>query len=134
MVAAFVQSAEIQAIHLTRLKPDGTAKAGTDKDKIMLGRPRGAPIILAEIDDGLGLAITEGIEDGLSVHEATGLGVWAAGAASLMPALASAVPGFVEVVTIIVDDDKAGRVNSDELAQRLDDRGIEARLVSPGAS
>jgi hypothetical protein len=133
MAAAFAQSLEIQAIHLTRLKPDGTAKAGTDRDKIMLGRPRGAPIVLAEIDDGLGLAITEGIEDGLSVHEATGLGVWAAGAASLMPALAPAVPGFVEVVTIIVDDDKAGRLNARELARRLEDRGIETRLVSPGA-
>jgi hypothetical protein len=134
MVAAFAPAEEFQAVHLTRLKLDGSAKAGTDRDKIMVGRPRGAPIVLAEIGDGLGLAITEGIEDGLSVHEATGLGVWAAGAASLMPALAPVVPGFVEVVTIVVDGDKAGRLNSDELARGLEDRSIEARLVSPGAS
>ena len=48
----------------------------------MIGRSTGAPIVLAPLTDALGLAITEGIEDALSVHEATGLGVWAAGSAS----------------------------------------------------
>ena len=65
-----------------------------------LGLPRGAPIVLAPVNDGLGLAITEGIEDGLSVYAATGLGVWAAGSAPLMPALADAVPNYVQCVTI----------------------------------
>src|SRR5438105_2550954 len=82
----------VQAIHVTRLKCDGSAKAGTDKDKIMIGSPRASPIALAAISDSLGLAVVEGIEDGLSVHEATGLAVWAAGSAALMPALADAVP------------------------------------------
>ena len=42
------------------------------------------------------LAITEGIEDRLTVHEATGLGAWAAGSASRMPALAYVLPGYIE--------------------------------------
>jgi hypothetical protein len=127
-----LSAAAIMAVHLTRLAPDGSAKAGTDNDKIMIGRPRGAPIALAAVGDLLGLAITEGIEDALSVHEATGLGVWAAGSAPFLPALAPAVPTYVETVTIIVDDDPAGRRNADDLARALDEeRGIEVRLVTP---
>jgi hypothetical protein len=74
--------------HLTRLLPDGSGKAGTERDKIMIGRSIGSPIVIAPPNDLLGLAITEGIEDALSVHLATGLGAWAAGAASRLPALA----------------------------------------------
>jgi hypothetical protein len=74
-----ITEADIRGVHLTRLKPDGSGKAGTDRDKIMIGKSRGAPIVLAPVNDGLGLAIAEGIEDALSIHDATGLGAWAAG-------------------------------------------------------
>jgi Toprim domain-containing protein len=114
----------VAGIHLTRLAPDGAGKAGTDADKIMIGTPLGSPIVLAMPGDLAGLAIAEGIEDALSVHEATGLGVWVAGAASFMPALAAAVPGWIECVTILVDDDSAGRTNADALAERLECRGF----------
>ena len=57
----------------TRLAPDGIGKAGGKDDKITIGSPLGSPIVLAPPNDGLGLAITEGIEDGLSIHVATGL-------------------------------------------------------------
>ncbi|MBV9982314.1 toprim domain-containing protein [Bradyrhizobium sp.] len=97
----------------------------------MVGAPRGYPIVLAPPADLCGLAITEGIEDALSVHEATGLGAWAAGAASLLPALAAVVPEWIECVTIMVDDDDAGRSNADTLAKRLDRRRFDVRLVLP---
>jgi len=126
-----ISPAAIQGIHLTRLALDGSAKAGTDADKIMIGTPRGAPIALAAVGDLLGLAITEGIEDALSVHEATGLGVWAAGSASFMPALGEVVPNWIECVTILVDDDVNGRRHADELARRIERRGIAVRLVIP---
>lgn len=77
------------------------------------------------------LAITEGIEDALSVHEATGLGVWAAGAASRLPALADAVPTWIDFVTVFADDDETGRQNARDLAARLNERGINTRIVSP---
>jgi hypothetical protein len=60
-------------------------KAPADPAKIMLGPMSGLPIVLAPVNDSLGLAITEGIEDGLSVFEETGLRVWAAGSAGNMP-------------------------------------------------
>jgi hypothetical protein len=120
----------VRGIHLTRLKPDGSGKAGIDKDKIMLGHSIGSPIVVAPPNDVLGLAITEGIEDGLTVHQATGLGVWAAGSASRMPALADAIPDYIESVTTTVDNDDAGRRNSNELARRLHQRGIREVLMA----
>jgi hypothetical protein len=85
----------VTAIHLTRLTPGGE-KAGDEGTpaKIMIGAMCGLPIALAPINDGLGLAITEGIEDGLSVSEETGLGVWAAGSAGNMPKIAAALPPY----------------------------------------
>jgi hypothetical protein len=119
----------VMAVHLTRLSPDGSAKAAIDTAKIMIGTPRGAPIALAAVGDLLGLAMTEGVEDGLSVFEATGLGTWAAGSASFLPTLARAIPSYVESVTIVVDADDAGRRHSGELAQLLRGRGFEVRAV-----
>jgi hypothetical protein len=143
MIAAFGRANELEpsivcisndavtGVHLTRLAPDGRQKAGTETDKMMIGTPLGSPIVLAAPGDLGGLAIAEGIEDALSVHEATGLGAWAAGAASFMPALAAAVPGWVECVTILVDDDNAGRNNAYRLADRLEVRGLSVRLITP---
>jgi hypothetical protein len=127
-----IPAAAVMGVHLTRLAPDGRGKAGTDTDKIMIGTPLGTPIVLAPPNDLNGLAISEGIEDALSVHEATGLGAWAAGAASFLPALAAAVPEWIECITIMVDDDSAGRSNADALAERLEQRGFEFRLIFPG--
>ncbi len=126
-----VTGAAVCGVHLTRLAPDGRAKAGTDTDKIMIGTPLGSPIVLAPPNELNGLAITEGIEDALSVHEATGLGAWAAGAASFLPALAAVVPEWIECITVLVDDDDAGRRNADALAEQLERRRFSVRLVAP---
>ena len=109
------------------LLPDGSGKDG-DPSKIMVGHSIGSPIVLAPMNDLLGLAITEGIEDALSVHQATGLGAWAAGSASRMPALADAVPDYTDCVTVIADDDDAGRSNSERLAAALVARNIHVEL------
>src|SRR6516225_2638286 len=95
----------------------------------MIGKSLGMPIVLAPPNDLLGLAITEGIEDALSVHQASGLGAWAAGSASRMPALADAIPFYMNFVTIVVDDDDAGREGSHSLARRLAENGLDAELL-----
>jgi hypothetical protein len=118
----------VAGIHITRISIDGAAKAGTDADKIMVGSSLGFPIVLAPVNDLLGLAIAEGIEDALSAHQATGLGAWAAGSASRLPALADAIPTCIEAVTIVVDPDLAGRRHAGELAELLGNRSIEVRL------
>jgi hypothetical protein len=72
--------------------------------------------------------VTEGIEDGLSVFKATGLGVWAAGSASRMPGLAGAIPPYIESITIYAHDDRDGRSNAIDLASKLDARGMQMRI------
>jgi hypothetical protein len=121
----------ITGVHLTRLLPDGSDRERGDKAKIMVAHSTGSPIVLAPAGDMLGIIITEGIECALSAHEATGLGAWAAGAASRLPAIAEAVPPYMDCVTVIADDDGDGRKFAGELARGIHARGIEARQIIP---
>jgi hypothetical protein len=140
MIAAFAMPDEpesgvvgephaVEAVHLTLLKPDGTGKADLPQPKIMVGSPGILPIVIAPPNDLLALAVVEGIEDALSVHQATGLGVWAAGAAGRMPGLAKAVPDYVDCVTIFADGDTAGTNNSALLAEALDARNFAVEIL-----
>jgi hypothetical protein len=120
----------VRGVHLTLLKPDGSDKAEIEPNKIFVGPSKGFPIVIAPPTDLLGLAVTEGIEDALSVHQATGLGVWAAGAANRMPALATQVPTYIDCVTIYAHQDKdgVGQRSVLELAHGLFTRGTEVLL------
>jgi hypothetical protein len=115
----------VRAVHLTRLLPDGSDRErGEATSKIMIGMVRGSPIVLAPANDLGGLAVTEGIEDGLTVFEATRLGVWVAGSAGFMPALAEYLPAHIESVIIFAHDDEAGQAGARGLAQALQSRGL----------
>jgi Toprim domain len=122
----------VNSVHLTLLKPDGSGKANSDPNKLIVGRPLARPIAVAPPNDLLGLAITEGIEDALTAHEATGLGAWAAGAAGFMPPLASSLPNWIEAAIIYAHADKAGQGGARKLAAALARRGIEVRLEGIG--
>jgi hypothetical protein len=128
-----IAEADIRGVHLTRLKPDGSGKAGTDADKITVGQSLGSPIVLAPPNDGLGLAITEGIEDALSIYQATGLGAWAAGSAGRLPALADAIPAYIDCVTVIGHRDADGERKATNLATKLRARGFDTRLTFLGS-
>jgi hypothetical protein len=124
-----IADADVRSVHITRLAADGSGKAGTEKDKIVIGTgSMGSPIVLAPPNDLLGLAITEGLEDALSIHAATGLGAWAAGAAGRMPALAEDVPAWIDHVTVVAHSDQAGVKGADSLHQRLAARGISSSI------
>jgi hypothetical protein len=118
----------VTALHFTLLKPDGSDKAKVESPKFTVGPPLGKPIVLAPANDLLGLAITEGIEDALTAHQATGLGAWAAGSASFMPALAATVPDYIEAVTIFAHSDRTGAENARKLAELLRKRRIEVTV------
>jgi Toprim domain len=123
----------VVGVHLVKLTPNGSDRLRDDpKCKITIGIGFVAPIVVAAPNDLLSIVIAEGIEDALNAHEASGLGAWAAGSAMRLPALAGLIPSYIECVTILVDDDDAGRVNSHKLADRLRDRDIEVRLTSRG--
>jgi putative DNA primase/helicase len=126
-----VPPASVTGVHITRLTPEG-GKAPEDKSKIMLGPMSGLPIVLTPVNDGLGLAITEGIEDGLSVSEETGLGVWAAGSAGNMPKIAAALPPYVECVTIFAHRDETGIRFAKEAARLIAAMGTEVHLKGRG--
>ena len=117
-----------RGIHLTFLKPDGSGKAGTARDKIMIGPSNSWPLVLAPMNDPLGLIVCEGIETGLSLFEATGCGVWVAGSAGRMPALADKIPDYTDVVTIAGETDTAGRNGVVELKKLLKARGLYCEL------
>jgi putative DNA primase/helicase len=137
-----ISEAVITAVHLTLLKPDSSDKAAIKPNKITVASPAGRPLVLAPMNDLMGLVITEGIEDALSVHQATGLGAWAAGSAPFMPNLVRAIEHLAtareedatpDCITIIVDDDPAGRRNAFDLAAALAALSVRlaARAVPP---
>jgi hypothetical protein len=142
MIAAFVAAHEVEpgvveiasdsvrGVHLTRLLPDGSDRERGQRAKIMIGHSTGSPIVLAPPNDLLGLAITEGIEDGLSSYDATGLGAWAAGCASRLPALADAVPDYIDAVTVLAHEDVDGQRHAAELHDRLHARPIDASMIT----
>jgi len=117
----------IVGTHATLLTPNGR-KAPVDRSNRVLGRGHDAPLMLVPPNDGLGLIVTEGIEDALSAHQVTGLGAWAAGSAGQLPGLARHVPDWIETVTIVEDDNPAGRAGCRALGDALERRGIEVRI------
>jgi hypothetical protein len=141
MIAAFGIAHEVEpgiiamadsavcGVHLTRLLPDGSDRERGEQAKIMIGYSIGSPIVLAPPNDLMGLFVSEGIENGMTLLDANCVGVWVSGSASRMPALADAVPDWIEAVTISVDDDVDGRRHAGTLADRIRDRGIEVRRI-----
>jgi hypothetical protein len=124
--ALMISRTQVEGVHLTRLLPDGSGKdARRGPAKIMIARSKGWPLVLAPVNDSGGLGITEGIECGLSLL-VTGLGIWAAGSASRLPALAARVPSYVNDITIFAHTDTDGRSHAAELERRLRARGLFA--------
>lgn len=127
-----IAASAVVGVHITRLRPDGSDRERGERAKIMIGHSTGFPIVLAPPNDLLGLAVTEGIEDALSISEATGLGAWAAGSASRLGSpLAGAIPGFIDCVTVVVDDDEDGQRHAAAFADEVHARGSEVRTVIP---
>jgi hypothetical protein len=106
MIAKFGLSKHTQAVHLTRLKADGTGKAGTDKDKIILGPTEGKPIVVQR-GTRSSLVMTEGIEDAASLALCRGWTTWSAGSSSMVPKTVTFASSFSHVF-FAVDPDKAG--------------------------
>jgi hypothetical protein len=121
----------VVGVHLTYLLPDGSGKADTEPVRRRIGQDTlGKPIPLAPMDDTLGLAVTEGVEDGLTVHWARGVGVWVAGGTTCMPALADGVPDYTSCVTVFMHPEPPAIEYAARLVRRLVERGIYAELQS----
>jgi hypothetical protein len=118
---------DVNSVHLTFLKPDGSGKSEDNPNKLIVGSPLARPIVLAPPNDLLGMAVTEGIEDALTAHQMTGLGAWAAGSAGFMPKLEK-MPSYIEAVTIFAHPDQAGEKGAHKLARALKLRDVDVRI------
>jgi len=120
---------QVEGVHLTRLKPDGSGKDEREPVKKMIGRSSGWPIVLAPLNDSGGLGVVEGIECGLSITSLIGVGVWVAGCASRLPALAERIP--TNEITIFAHTDDDGMRHATELMRCLRVRGLYAAIAEP---
>lgn len=96
MIARF-GSGPLTGVHLTKLRADGLAKAGTENDKIIIGPSMGQPIVLVDNPDREELLTAEGIEDTASLAIATGWSAWAAGTANRIGPVVAAAPKSFKV-------------------------------------
>jgi hypothetical protein len=126
MVAAVLRDGRIVAVHRTFLRADGQDKADLDPAKMTLGPCRGAAVPLAA--PGPALAVTEGIETGLSV-QATGLATWAALSAAGIRNLI--LPEIAREVIIAADPDPAGLINARAAAHRWLAEGRSVTIARP---
>lgn len=105
---------ELTGVIRILLTLDGTGKATVSKPKLTMGKLFGSPIRLRPVNDGLTLAICEGVEDALSLSAPLGVGGWAVGGASFLEAAARVVPAYVETVILGEDNNDAGRTGCDK--------------------
>lgn len=131
MIAAVMHwpGREIVAIHRTFLTLCGTDKAPVSPNRMMLGPVQGGAVRLCQ--HGPALAVTEGIETGLSVMMETGLPVWAALSARGIETLI--LPPGVREVTICADNDESGRGQqaAERAAARWTAQGRTVRIALP---
>jgi phage/plasmid primase-like uncharacterized protein len=118
---------ELIGVHRTFL--DGSRKAGIDPQKAMLGRAMGGAVRLTPASAVL--AVAEGIENGLTVLQVTGIATWAALSAGGIEALV--LTPMVKTVIICADRDHHGRGERAAriAAQRWIVEGRRVRIAMP---
>jgi phage/plasmid primase-like uncharacterized protein len=117
----------ITAVH--RIFLDGTtaAKANVPNPKLTLGSMNGGAVRLAAA--GETLILCEGLEDGLTLLQATGLPTWATlGTAGLKGVV---LPDTVKEAIIAADGDEAGQKAAIAAAERFTREGREVRIATP---
>lgn len=129
LVAAVVTESEgIIAIHRTYLDDNGN-KTKLEPAKAALGPIRGGAVRLAVVKPGETLVLTEGIETGLSIFQATELPTWAAlGTSNLLQV---EIPEIVRQVIVAADGDEAGERAAYSAAQRFLSQGRCVRIARP---
>ena len=115
------------AVHRTFLSHDGTGKAPTQPQKMMLGPCRGGAVRLAVADQSL--MVGEGIETCLAAMQATGRPAWAALSTSGLRTLD--LPVEVRDVVVLSDGDEPGEAAALYAARRWRREGRCVRIARP---
>ncbi len=117
----------VVGVHRTFLREDGKGKAPVTNPKMMIGRCGGGAVRLAPA--GPELVLSEGIETGLSVQQATNNPVWAtlstAGLCSVI------LPPEVNTVIIAADADEPGEEAAQKAAKRFLAEGRTVKIARP---
>jgi len=130
MVGAVVLGGDMSnvvAVHRTFLRQDGLGKADLDPDKMTLGRCKGGAVPLAL--PASVLAVSEGIESGLSYMAGSGIGTWAALSANGIRNLI--LPEIVRHVVLAVDPDPVGLMAAQSAARRWLGEGRQVSFARP---
>lgn len=129
-MVAVVDNADGQflGIHRTWLHADRNDKAAVDPQKAALGAISGGAVRLTSNLSSV-LALSEGIETGLSVLQATSLDVWAVLGTSGLRSVR--VPDVVRRVIIFADRDWPGLSAASAARRRLTETGRQVQIVVP---
>lgn len=120
------KAGELVAVHQIFLTPDGRKIEGKDvRAKLSLGPIKGGAIRLTPAMERV--ALVEGVEDALSVTQATGWPCWAACGASNIPDL----PDSIRDVLICADNDAAGRKAAERMAAHYSREGRKVKIAYP---
>jgi DNA primase len=125
---------EIVGLQRTYLTEDGRKAAvkATDSDrkpkvKYSLGNVIGGSIQLGPPFPSM--LVTEGLEDGLTLHQALGRSVWVAAGTSMLPAMA--FPDAVREIVIGADGDAPGEAAARKAAAAFAGTGRAVRIMRP---
>jgi putative DNA primase/helicase len=134
ILTRFMLGDEMTGIQKTYLREDGSGKADIPDPKKFqkcAESLKGSAIRLLEAKPNSPLILSEGIETGLAVNEATGWPVWACGAANLLECVQ--LPENVQTVYIAADLDRSetGEKAAKKLAHRLRSEGKKVHIVMP---
>ena len=112
----------------TFLCADGSSKASVEPQKMSLGTLGGGAVRLAATLGEI-VVLTEGIEDGLSIAQSTGLAVWATLGTSGLRSVK--LPETVREVIIAADNDEPGEKAARDAAQRFLAEGRRVKIARP---
>ena len=124
-------NAGIMGLHRTYLKADGVDKADISPNKMMLGHVKGGAVKFGSPNGTLILA--EGIETALSVYLSTGIPTWACLSTSGLMTIEVPPLSVIQEIIIAVDNDNAGIIAANTLANRLLAHSYEVKLAIPPA-
>jgi hypothetical protein len=124
-------------LHRTFLKADGTGKADVSRQKMMMKQPSSLTGAYIQIDapietpHGKLIGITEGIENALSIREATGCPMWVGISDRIMEKVA--FPDDVKIVLIFADIEPsgAGMRAANTLRETLESQGKTVCIEAP---
>jgi hypothetical protein len=129
---AKVSGASEPSYNFTYLAADGSGKAKIDKkdQRRTLGSNKGGVVQLAPAVDGRPVVITEGIETGLTVMEATGLPVWASLGTSGLKNFEWLGDGEI-ILAAENDDNDANQKALAKICPILIEKGFKVRVAWP---